>query len=436
MSPVPHIDWGLRSYLPDGHEDKKAELGLEKTPEEYVQNMVEVFRGVWRVLRDDGVVWLNLGDSYAGSNQGVGTKTLTAKQASNRGTVALTQAKKSVLASVEGLKPKDLVGIPWRVAFALQADGWYLRSAMPWLKGSAMPESVTDRPTSAVEYFFLLTKNRKYFYDVDAVRKPVKDDKKRAMRGNTDKNKYAAGNHLPDGVHANTMSQPRKHRGYENMEEVIALGETLLNPAGRNRRNSDWFMDSILDILEGESGTLLHDENDIPTAIFCNPQPYKEAHFATFSPRLITPMILAGTSPRACEICGAPWERVVEKGKPINQSWAPGTRKAHIEAKGKHGSTSVFSTDVIRPNITTGWQPTCTCQNEGKGRCIVLDPFAGSGTTNLVAQTLGRDSIYIDRSKKYLNMALKRLGLQERKLKRMVDTVQFQIFGAKEGDEQ
>ena len=151
-------------------------------------------------------------------------------------------------------------------------------------------------------------------------------------------------------------------------------------------------------------------------------------------------MILAGTSPRACEICGSPWERAVERNNP--SKWAVGDdsrnwANTHQKTSNAQSSKSLHRQPggVYSTAKTLGWRPTCTCQNEGKGRCIVLDPFAGSGTTNLVAQTLGRDSIYIDRSKEYLNMALKRLGLQERKLKRMVDTVQFQIFGAKEGDE-
>ncbi|HHU77118.1 MAG TPA: site-specific DNA-methyltransferase, partial [Firmicutes bacterium] len=145
-----------------------------------------------------------------------------------------------------------------------------------------------------------------------------------------------------------------------------------------------------------------------------------------------------GTSPRACEICGSPWERVVERDGMTSREWqkirGDGT-KGFDKKMGKQGKSIAGGRPPDPVYKTVGWQPTCTCQNSGKGRCIVLDPFAGSGTTNLVAQTLGRDSIYIDRSKKYLNMALKRLGLQERKLKRMVDTVQFQIFGVKEGDE-
>jgi hypothetical protein len=305
------------------------------------------------------------------------------------------------------LKQKDDAGIPWRVAFALQADGWYLRSAMPWLKGSAMPESVTDRPTSAVEYFFLLTKNRKYFYDVDAVRKLASDASlKRINQKSFDKQKGGEKDYK-HGINVNRSSR--------NTLENFAK-----NP-GRNRRNSDWFMDSIRDILEGESGTLLHDENDIPTAIFCNPQPYKEAHFATFSPRLITPMILAGTSPRACEICSAPWERVVEKGAPLddwkkacgadsNGEYEGRAQKDYEKARAENASEvkkRILAGMLKRK--TTGWQPTCTCQNSGKGRCIVLDPFAGSGTTLYVAERYGRDSVGIELSEEYCKLIHKRM---------------------------
>ncbi len=329
------------------------------------------------------------------------------------------------------LKQKDDAGIPWRVAFALQADGWYLRSAMPWLKRSAMPESVTDRPTSAVEYFFLLTKNRKYYYDADAIREPIKkESKRRAMRGVSSRNKYVADHYLPPGVHANTISQPRENRGYEMMEELIAAGKTPLNPNGRNRRNTDWFMDSIRGILEGQSGTMLHNENGLPIAIFCNPQPYKKAHFATFSPRLIAPMILAGTSPMACEVCGAPWERVVEKGAPIddwkkacgadsNGEYEGRAQKDYEKARAENASEvkkRILAGMLERK--TTGWQPTCTCQNSGRGRCIVLDPFAGSGTTLYVAEQYGRDSVGIELSDEYCNLIYKRM-----------DNMQQTIFG-------
>lgn len=360
-------------------------LGSEPIPELYIQNMVEIFREVRRVLRDDGTLWLNLGDSYASDTKGSG-----GGWANDPNNYAYKAQKYGARHLKHGLKPKDLVGIPWRVAFALQADGWYLRSDIIWAKPNPMPESVTDRPTKSHEYIFLLTKNQNYFFDNEAIKEEA--DPKYKARYNS------------------TFYTGQKEQSGQGRPGNVSNTPGIKEWTGKRNKRTVWTIST---------------------------QPYPEAHFATFPPKLIEPCILAGTSPRACEICGSPWERVVEKkrinrqtGKEVLGGWGDGDDPAN-QHKGGFNS--------IRPEThtkTLGWQPTCTCQNSGKGRCIVLDPFAGSGTTNLVAQTLGRDSIYIDRSKKYLNMALKRLGLQEQKLKRMLDTVQFQIFGAKEGDEQ
>src|ERR1035438_5012036 len=154
--------WGLRDYGCDG------QIGLEKTPEAYVAEIVAVFREVRRVLADDGTLWLNLGDSYAngGMSEPSPCSTLVGGRLRGVGTVSRDRVKT--------LKPKDLVGIPWRVAFALQADGWYLRSDIIWHKPNPMPESVTDRPTKSHEYVFLLSKNQKYFYDLEQIREDVK----------------------------------------------------------------------------------------------------------------------------------------------------------------------------------------------------------------------------------------------------------------------
>ena len=161
--------WGLRDYGVPG------QIGLEKTPEEYVGKLVDVFREVRRVLKKDGVLWLNLGDSYAGSMKGEGgTYKLSAKQNSNRGShYGKDNGERHKFN--HGLKPKDLVGIPWMVAFALRADRWYLRSDIIWSKPNPMPESVTDRPTKAHEYIFLLTKSARYYYDADAVAEPISE---------------------------------------------------------------------------------------------------------------------------------------------------------------------------------------------------------------------------------------------------------------------
>lgn len=387
--------WGLRSYLPDEHEDKRFEIGLEPTPELYVQNMVEIFREVRRVLRDDGTLWLNLGDSYAGSGRGAWDN--PSKEVKET-YIPKTKDYKHIPKTPLNLKSKDLVGIPWRVAFALQADGWWLRSAIPWLKNSAMPENISDRPSTAVEYFFLLSKSQQYFYDAEAVRMPgAIPTGTRAAKGSAER----ASQH---GVNA----RPPDYKIYSGT---------------RNRRNTDWFMESIKDILDGKNGTLLHDENGLPVAIFCNPQPYPEAHFATFSPLLITPMIKAGTSPRACEVCGAPWERVIErKGGGIKNIGTgknvQGDRKGknpknydRLKIKGAGGITPATA-------ITTGWQPTCECDNVGTHRCVVLDPFAGSGTTLWVAEHYGRDSIGIELSPEYVKLIEKRM-----------DNFQQTIFG-------
>ena len=159
--------WGLRDYGIDG------QVGIEETPEEYVAKMVEVFREVKRVLRNDGTLWLNLGDSYAGN----------CSQASNNGRAGFGNPRERLVnRKGKGLKPKDLVGIPWRVALALQADGWYLRSDIIWHKPNPIPESVKDRPTKAHEYIFLLSKSPRYYYDYEAIKEPVTSRQLRPTR--------------------------------------------------------------------------------------------------------------------------------------------------------------------------------------------------------------------------------------------------------------
>ena len=158
--------FGLRDYGVDG------QIGLEQTPDEYVAKLVDVFREVKRVLRDDGTLWLNLGDSYFSTTKGSGGSNpeTSPKQAWKGVENGQGFTPRKISAGNSDLKPKDLIGIPWRVAFALQADGWYLRSDIIWAKGNPMPESVTDRPTKAHEYIFLLSKSERYFYDAEAIK--------------------------------------------------------------------------------------------------------------------------------------------------------------------------------------------------------------------------------------------------------------------------
>jgi DNA modification methylase len=165
--------WGLRDYGVTG------QMGLEETPEEWVSKMVDVFQEVRRALRDDGTMWINVGDSYNSPNTHSGDSNKV-----NWGIKRVLEAKANIAGTTKTLKPKDLVGQPWRLAFALQADGWYLRSDIIWSKPNPMPESVKDRPTKAHEYLFLLSKNERYYYDSEAIReKRMSNEDANSFRG-------------------------------------------------------------------------------------------------------------------------------------------------------------------------------------------------------------------------------------------------------------
>jgi len=220
--------YGLRDYGVDG------QIGLEDTPEAYVERLVNVFREVRRILRSDGTVWLNLGDSYAGSGKG---------PAGNLGAKHDERNMEHIHSKIipSGLKPKDLIGIPWRVAFALQADGWWLRQDIIWHKPNPMPESVTDRCTKAHEYIFLLTKSERYYYDADAVKEKVEN-----------------------------LGSPRRFRDAKSHSD-----STMRNDNGRIYEPLEW-----------------RNKRSVWTVAT---KPYREAHFAVFPPTLIEPCILAGS---------------------------------------------------------------------------------------------------------------------------------------------
>jgi len=231
--------WGLRDY------GVKGQLGLEKTPEEYVAHPVEVFREVRRVLRKDGTLWLNLGDTYNNCDKWGGGGANTGKHTkAPDGTVESWKAVRRKWAKIDGLKTKDLVGIPWRVAFALQADGWWLRQDIIWAKPNPMPESVRDRCTKAHEYIFLLSKSSSYFYDAEAVREE-NQDKYNGQRGTTESRKKL-------------QSAMRDFSDKEEMDRY--------STQGRNKR-SVWTIAT---------------------------KPFPEAHFATFPPEIPELCIRAG----------------------------------------------------------------------------------------------------------------------------------------------
>jgi DNA modification methylase len=265
-----------------------GQLGREKTPAEYVANLVTIFREVHRVIDATGTLWINLGDSY--NNIGKrGGRTSSDKHAKHLHGGRQTGGK------IPGLKPKDMIGIPWMVAFALRADGWYLRSDIVWHKPNVMPESVQDRPTKAHEYVFLLSKSENYFYDIDSVREPHTMKPQRRLSPIEKRPKYG-------------HSQPHTEAGYRTRGAVGVDG----NPKGRNRR----------------------------TVWSINTKPFKGAHFATFPTELPSICIAAGSA----------------------------------------------SGDLI------------------------LDPFAGSGTTCAVAKAMGRRFLGIELNAKYAPLFNKRIA--------------------------
>lgn len=361
--------WGLRDYGVVG------QLGLEETPEEYVEHLVAVFREVRRVLRDDGTVWLNLGDSYSagGGNRKNGSQGDTSCVGSTSSESCSDQRVKS------GLDSKQLVGIPWRVAFALQADGWWLRSDVIWHKPNAMPESVRDRPTKCHEYVFLLTKSKRYFYDQDAVREPQTGNTHSRGKGSA-KKEAAAGN----GCIKNNESFNR------------AMTKYIEVPGGRNRR-SVWKVAT---------------------------HPYPGAHFATFPPKLVEPMVLAGTSAQGgCPRCGAGWVRVVKLGDVICTGGSDKSKLSNANNYGDDlGNRARRSNKSMeqREHITTGWIPSCKCCDGLTGNDsitsaglapvpqLVLDPFAGTGTVGLVAVGHRRRFVGVELSGEYVGLARER----------------------------
>lgn len=308
--------WGLRNY------GTKNQIGIETTPEDYIETIRQVFSEVRRVLKDDGTVWLNMGDSYYSSPSGQNGMSGTldgGKPCNGNGTTTgrITRPKHP------WLKPKDLVGIPWRVALSLQADGWYLRSDIIWHKPNPMPESVRDRPTRSHEYIFLLTKNARYYYDSDAIRNPASPDLIKQVEEGY--NGRAIKDYLTASVQDASETKSRIINGAR---------KRIDKQMGHGRRHAG-FNDRWDALTPAEQALLGSNKRDVWTVAPAN---YREAHFATFPPALIRPCIQAGT----------------------------------------------------------------------KTDDTVLDPFAGSGTTGMVAMELGRRAVLIEMNSDYVKLCHQR----------------------------
>lgn len=339
--------WGLRDYGIGG------QIGLEKTPEEYVNNIVNIYREIKRILKKEGTCWLNLGDSYVGGGFGVSKDENydLGKQGTNRGTANFDTRKKlgSLKKKIEGLKHKDLVGIPWRVAFALQADGWWLRQDIIWAKNNPMPESVTDRCTKSHEYVFLLTKSPKYYFDNEAIKEPtVTRDKTNRDRDSTRLN----------NTPGRTKMAGLKTNDYET----------------RNKRDV-WNI---------------------------NTKPFKEAHFAVFPEALVEPMIKAGCPEFICNKCGKTMEK---KYKRVDTEIQRPRKFGHTGNNDRNDTGDIYKEKISK---FIGYEK-CEC-NVGFSGGVVLDPFFGSGTTGVVAKKLGRNYIGIELNSEYIKIAEKRVS--------------------------
>lgn len=407
--------YGLRKYS-----DDVREIGQEAQPDClawtrreppcsacYVCAMRDVFAQLWRVLRDDGTCWLNLGDSYAaqGGHTAQGASSIVPKDQE----IVRTFTAQKVPA---GFKQKDLLGIPWRVALALQADGWYLRSDIIWSKPNCMPESVQDRPTRAHEYVFLLAKSARYFYDAAAIAEPANTAKDR-----------------PDKIARHKEGDlgrvERIDRGLPGAQHRWASVGLFDGDGTTRNRRTVWTAPDLDELTKGFGYYLYHladrlrsagvDEATIgdamrqaeadnralyagtPDVWSIATQPYSGAHYATMPEALIEPCILAGSSAQACEHCGAPWVRVVERESIAQRP--RGTEPSQSRAPGQPQQAGVYV------NITDkGFAPSCACpDNTGSAASVVLDPFGGSGTVARVALRLQRRAVLIELNQAYID---------------------------------
>lgn len=346
------------------------QIGLEHTPALYVQALVELFREIKRVLRKDGTVWLNLGDGYAGSGPGnkkgdFSSSGLHGAKTSEKYRETLTKSVQTVVDKTHlGIKSKNLMMIPARVALALQDDGWYLRAEIVWSKGNSMPESVRDRVTRSHEMVYLLTRSAHYWYDADAIKEPAKESSVARIQ------------------QANFVNQMGGDKDY---------GKTGVNSSRSMRKTLENWAKQDEPVMMSNARSVW----DINTA----PTPF--AHFATMPPELVRRCVLAGCPDKVCFECGAPYTRLRQRTGHVNRREA-----AHVPG---NSDTKVDSTGWQPVSVATGqWQPTCAC-NAPVSAGIVLDPFMGSGTTALVSRARGRHYLGCDLNAEYVALARDRL---------------------------
>jgi DNA modification methylase len=357
-----------------------GQLGLEPTPRMFVEHMVEVFREVRRVLRADGTCWINEGDSY--SNGGKGYRDPGQSTMNNPAAYAGLEEPGS-RPNPPGLKPKDLCLIPFRLALALQADGWWVRDIIVWRKPAPMPESIRDRCTKSWEPILMLSKSERYFFDGVAIAEPLTCPDEGGRKT------------PPKFGGANKFTGAREHSRLHSGNEYTGT------PTGTRNRRNVWTLP---------------------------PMPTPHAHFASFPLELPELCIMAGTSERGvCPQCGAPWTRIVERAK--SGDWHPdaGAKKAGINRIAKNSRTleQAAQRRMIENTVkaraaggdhdnpfaspaTLGWQAACD-HDRDPIPATVLDPFAGIGTTGLACAKIGREFIGIELNADYIRIAAERM---------------------------
>ena len=323
--------------------------------------------------------FLNLGDSRAGSGRGPSGKNSTIKNQETRQGFVGSQQK-----IPEGFKRKDIFGIPFRAGIALQESGWYWRDCIPWVKYNGMPGSYKDRPVSTIEWILILTKTDRNYYDYVGVMQQASDSYLKDKR--------------PGGILRQRVNPNTKY----NRDESQFKKETISENGSCNKRllrSSDFFFQSF-------QGMWLNEEFD-PLALILNTKSFGEKHYASFPPSLPEVCIRASTSEYVCSKCGAPYTRLTKKGEFINQSWGGEHIKAQ-QAVGGVGATSCFKSGGTYEIITTGWEPSCSCDTD-KESAICVDFFSGSAATGVACKRTSRNYIGIELNPDYVKMGYKRI---------------------------
>lgn len=350
----------------------RGELGREPTPQLFVDHLVEVFAGVWRVLRLDGVLFVNLADSYIGS--GKGPSNSLQRPTSSKHDVQLEAGTVPVVWEPipAGMKPKDKALVPERFAISMQEAGWWVRARVAWCKVAPMPESVRDRPSVAWEPILIFTKSRRYYWDQDAVREPSVAEGRKWVHG---------------------VREDVDHKGGNQGSRA-----EWAHPAGGRNQWDYW------EVAEEEP-----DPRD--EAWRLGPEGFKGEHYATYPTEIPRRAIVSASSERGCcPTCAAPWRRIVDRqrlldGEPIDDGkWADSEEPRRMPSNGiSHMRYTTARTEG-------GWEPTCECSPREPGPCVVLDPFCGTGTSGVAALRLGRSFIGIELSAQSVALANQRIA--------------------------